>query len=113
MQHTCGQAPNDEGRTLPQCNGYLLTAHGDGMISSTRHTADEIFDRLTQAVKNEYNPMETTRKDEAIALRENGRRMLRVIETVRTRTKAVNARALTDHMAETATTEPPPKGDVT
>ena len=109
MQHTCNQTPNDDGRILPACSGCHETAHGDGLITGTRHTAEDIFDLLTQAVKQQFNPIDLPRRKEAVALWENGRTMLELIDNVRTSVHKANTKALNEHMAATAMTGPAPE----
>ena len=107
MQHTCEQKPNDEGRILPGCSACNNTAHGDGRSAGARHAAEDIFELLTKAVKDQFNPIAIARKDEAIAAWENGRTALKLIDQVRTRVQAMQAKAFREHIEDTTVPLPP------
>ena len=108
MQHTCDQTPNDEDRILPGCSACRETSYGDGLNAGAQGAAENIFELLTNAVKEEFNPMQTARRDDALALWENGRTVLKLMDKVKTRVHAKQVAALHDHIKDTTVLPPSP-----
>ena len=83
MLHTCGREPNEDNRILGNCDGCYMTAYGDGRLNGMERVAEELLAHLTDAVKIEFNPLNSTKESDANAEWETGRRILSLIEGTR------------------------------
>ena len=77
--HSCGGKPNDDGRTLPKCDGCYDTAYEDGRKSGYEVGLDTLAKAFKTTVRRRFDPFQDDVALASEAFR-NGRAVLELMQ---------------------------------